>query len=144
MFSLVPFDSTKYAVDRFDPFRDLGRWEKQFFGGMRPEFKMDIMDKGDVYVLEAELPGFDKKDIGIEIEGDYLTIHAERSSEKEEKDENGKYIHCERSYGSCSRSLHIGNVKEEEIRASYENGVLKLTLPKKDAGKPSSRRLEIN
>ena len=133
------------------------------------EFKTDIKDEGDRYEalgtiynkdydfwsdalreaeldryeLEADLPGFDKKDIHLDINGDMLTVSAERHSEHEEKDKKNKYVRCERSYGSYSRSFDLSGVKADEIKAKYENGVLKLTMPKKENTLPEARHLEI-
>lgn len=128
----------------YNPFRELEDLERSFWGS-NPlgEFKTDIKDNGDSYLLEAELPGFNKDDIHVDIDGGYLTISAERHSENEEKDKKGNYIKCERSYGSFSRSFDVSNVKTEEIAAEYKDGVLKLTMPKKEGTLPSSRRLEI-
>ena len=110
---------------------------------MLDEFKTDIKDEGDRYELEADLPGFDKKDIHLDINGDMLTVSAERHSEHEEKDKKNKYVRCELSYGSYSRSFDLSGVKADEIKAKYENGVLKLTMPKKDKSLPEARHLEI-
>ena len=107
------------------------------------EFKTDVTDEGDHYLLEADLPGFDKKDITLDINGDILTVHAERHSKVEEKDKKDKVIRMERSYGSYSRQYDISGVKTDEIKAKYDNGVLKLTLPKKEETLPASKRLEI-
>ena len=107
------------------------------------EFKTDVTDEGDHYLLEADLPGFDKKDITLDINGDILTVHAERHSKVEEKDKKDKVIRMERSYGSYSRQYDISGVKADEIKAKYDNGVLKLTLPKKEETLPASKRLEI-
>lgn len=107
------------------------------------EFKTDIKDEGDRYELEADLPGFDKKDIKLDINGDVLTVRAERHSEHEEKDKKGKYVRCERSYGCYSRDFDLSGVKADGIKAKYENGVLKLTLPKKTQALPETRHLEI-
>lgn len=93
--------------------------------------------------MKADLPGFDKKDIKLDINGDWLTINAERHSEHEEKDKKDKYICCERSYGSYSRRFNVSGVKTDEIKAKYDNGVLKLTLPKKGEELPESHHLEI-
>ena len=94
-------------------------------------------------MLEADLPGMKKEDIHIDIDGDRLSISAERSAVKEEKDENGGYVRCERSYGSFSRSFDISGIRGEDISAAYADGVLTLTLPKQARTVPASRRLEI-
>ena len=106
----------------YNPFREMDEFEKNFFAdpfsmfdtGAIAEFKTDITDNGDSYLLEADLPGFDKKDIKLDINGDWLTINAERHSEHEEKDKKDKYICCERSYGSYSRRFNVSGVKTDE------------------------------
>jgi HSP20 family protein len=122
-------------------FRD---FERDFFGGEMPinTFKTDIREEADKYVLEAEMPGISKSDVKIDIEGDYLTLSAERADEKEEK--GAGYIRRERSYGTFKRSFNIDNVDSESITAKYENGVLILEMPKKGEKTPTTRRLEIN
>ena len=123
MFELTPFDH-RDRLSFYHPFRDLDKLEEAFFGNnFSGGFRTDIKDSGDTYLLEAELPGFQKDDIAIDIKGDYLTITAE--------------------HGSFSRGFDISNVKADDISASYENGVLKLIMPKKENGLPNSRRLEI-
>ena len=141
MLALRPFANTFSA---YDPFRDMERLERTFFGNdffsaPAPVFKTDIQDKGDHFLLEADLPGVTREDISIDVEGDRLTVRAERKSEREEKD----YLCIERSYGTYSRSFDISAIKAEEITASYENGVLTLKLPKKESEAPASRRIEI-
>ena len=143
MYEMMPF-TRSHGVDLYRPFRDLEELERSLFAGSgAAAFKTDIRDTGDAYVLEADLPGMKKEDIHIDIDGDRLSISAERSAVKEEKDENGGYVRCERSYGSFSRSFDISGVQAENISAAYENGVLTLTMPKKEAAVPAARRLEI-
>ncbi len=141
MLSLRPFSNT---FSTYDPFREMERLERAFFGNdffsAAPAFKTDIQDKGDHFLLESDLPGIDRKDITIDLEGDRMIIRAERRNEREEKE----YLRCERSYGCYTRSFDISAVKADDITASYENGVLTLKLPKKEAEVPTSRRLEIN
>lgn len=143
MFEMMPF-TRSHGVDLYHPFRDLEELERSMFGtsGVNA-FRTDIRDTGDAYVLEADLPGMKKEDIHIDIDGDRLSISAERSASKEEKDEKVGYIRCERSYGSFSRSFDISGIRGEDISAAYEDGVLKLTLPKQTKTVPASRRLEI-
>lgn len=144
MFELTPFDRKRGHMEAFNPFKELEEIEKIFFSdNSLAEFKTDIKDTGTAYLLEADLPGFHKEDIHVDIDNSYLTISAERHSEAEEKDHKGNFVRCERSYGSFSRSFDISNVKAEEITASYKNGVLKLNMPKKDTATPTSRRLNI-
>lgn len=143
MFELIPFAHNR-GVDLYRPFRDLEELERNLFAGNTlGGFKTDIRDSGDAYVLEADLPGVKKEDIHIDINGDHLSISAQRSSSVEEKDKDGGYIRCERSYGSFSRSFDISGIRSEDISAAYDNGVLTLTMPKRAAAVPAARRLEI-
>ena len=88
--------------------------------------KTDIKEKKDKYVIDIDLPGYEKENIKIEVEDGYLTVHATIDSNKEEKEE-GKFVRKERYMGSCSRSFYVGDdVKEEDIKATFRNGILKL------------------
>lgn len=120
-----------------DPF---GSW---FDHSALASFKTDIKDNGDSYTLEADLPGFDKKDIHLDVNGDMLTIHAERKAEQEEKDDKNNYVRCERSFGSYSRQFDLSSVDADHMKATYDNGVLKLEMPKK-ALPDSARHIEID
>lgn len=149
MFELKPYTRKNHAV--YNPFREMDEWERGFFSdpfgffgnGTLDAFKTDIKDEGDHYELEADLPGFEKKDIQLDVNGDILTVRAERHSEHEEKDKKEKYMRCERSYGCYSRDFDVSNVDADTIKAKYENGVLKLTLPKKAEKLPEPRHLAI-
>ncbi|MCC3866165.1 Hsp20/alpha crystallin family protein [Terrisporobacter petrolearius] len=93
--------------------------------------KTDIQEKGNNYILDMDLPGYDKSDIKAQLKDGYLTITAQKNTSKEDKDEKGNYIRRERYCGKCSRSFYVGeNLKEEDIKASFNNGILKLTFPK--------------
>ena len=94
-------------------------------------------------LLEADLPGFEKKDITLDIQKDMLIVRAERKSKVEEKDKEDKVIRMERSYSSYTRSFDISGVDADKIKAKYVDGVLKLTLPKLEQRLPKGRRLEI-
>ena len=102
-----------------------------------------MTDEGDHYLLEADLPGFEKKDITLDIQNDTLIVRAERKSKVEEKDKKDKVIRMERSYGSYTRSFDISGVDADKIKAKYTDGVLRLTLPKLEQRLPEGRRLEI-
>jgi len=134
MFRITPYRNN---FDLFNVFGDF------FNNGEMPvnTFKTDIREEEGKYVLEAEMPGFSKDDVKIDIEGDYLTLSAERKSEKEET--KGGYIRRERSYGSFKRSFNIEDVDADNISAKYDNGVLLLDLPKRGEKAPKTRRLEI-
>lgn len=140
MYGLTPFE--KSGFDIFNAFND---FEKNFFGGSMPvnTCKTDIRDDGEKYVMEAELPGFTKEDIKLDINGSYLVLTAEHQNEKDEKDDKGKYIRKERSYGSYTRSFDITGVDTENISAEYKDGILKIDLPKKASEEPPVKRLEI-
>lgn len=140
MYGLTPFE--KSGFDIFNAFND---FEKNFFGGSMPvnTCKTDIRDEGEKYVMEAELPGFTKEDIKLDINGSYLVLTAEHKNEKNEKDDKGKYIRRERSYGSYTRSFDISGVDTENISAEYKDGILKIDLPKKASEEPPVKRLEI-
>ena len=140
MFGLTPFERKSY--DLFNAFHD---FERDFFGEERQvnSCKTDIRDEGERFVLEAELPGFDKKDIKLDINGGFLTLSAERSSENTEKDKDGRYVRRERSYGSYRRSFDLSGINSEQIDAEYKNGILFVNLPKKAVTVPETKRLEI-
>lgn len=96
--------------------------------------KTDIKERDSGYDLTIDMPGIKKEDIKAELNDGYLTISAESSSSNDEKDENGKYICRERYSGSYSRSFYVGDaVTEQDIIAKFEDGTLKLTVPKKEA-----------
>ena len=96
--------------------------------------KTDVKERDSDYEITMNLPGVKKEDIKAELKDGYLTIQASSNSGKDEKDENGKYIRRERYSGSCSRSFYVGEeVKDDEIKAKFENGLLTLTVPKKEA-----------
>ena len=145
MFELIPFERRGNRVSAYDPFRMLDEMERSFFGGNNhpamSTFRTDVTDTGDAFVLDAELPGFKKEDIKIDVENDCLTISAERKLDEEEKQKN--FIKRERYYGSFSRSFDVSGVNVDGIEAAYNDGVLKLTMPKKVETVPPTRRLEI-
>ena len=94
----------------------------------------DIKENDNDYELTMNLPGVKKEDVTAELKDGYLTIHATSNQNKDEKDEYGKYIRRERYSGSCNRSFYVGDaVTEEDIKANFENGTLKMTIPKKEA-----------
>ena len=98
--------------------------------------KTDIKENDKGYELDVDLPGYKKEDVKAELKDGYLTISASNDNTKEEKDEDGKYIRKERYTGSVSRSFYVGKyVTEEDIHAKFENGILKLSVPKVDTPK---------
>ena len=94
--------------------------------------KTDVKDAGDHYELEMEMPGVEKENIKAELKDGYLTVTAQQNTNKDEKDKEGNYIRRERYAGTLSRSFYVGDaVSEEDIHAKYEDGILKLSVPKK-------------
>lgn len=140
MYGLTNYRNNENSI--FDPFKD-------FFGGLFSDdmsensCRTDIRDEGDRYIIESELPGFNKEDISVDISDGYMTVSAEHSAENDEKDDKGNYIRRERSYGSFSRSFDISDVDADHISAEYKNGVLEMILPKTQATKPETRRLTV-
>ena len=98
--------------------------------------KTDIQEKDDKYILDMDLPGYDKEDIKAQLKDGYLTISAQKNTSNDEKDEEGNYIRRERYCGKCSRSFYVGDsIKEEDIKANFNNGILQLSFPKEVARK---------
>ena len=141
MYSMIPFGRYNQSLNSlFDDF------ERSFFSGDRsqlPAYRTDIQDKGDHYLLEADLPGFQKEDIVLHLEDGVLTISAKHDETKDSRDQGGKYVCRERRTGSYARSFDVSGIREDGIGASYENGVLKLTLPKQGEQAPVSRKIAI-
>ncbi len=117
--------------------------ERSFFRGNLQEFRTDVSEDDTSYQISAELPGFKKEEINLDVEGDCLTISAQHSEENEESDEKKNYIKRERFYGSYSRSFDITGVDVDAIKAEYADGILKIDLPKVIPVAPASRKLEI-
>lgn len=139
MFDLMPYTSTPMSIGNL--FDSMAR---NFFSETQPNplvFKTDIIDKGDRYLMQAELPGFSREDIVLDLNGETLTIKAQHQEEKEEKQEN--YLRRERTFGSYKRSFDVSGIQTESITASYQNGVLELTLPKKEPTVPANRQIAI-
>ena len=122
--------------DFFDfPFYD-DKAEKKLYGHRAANLmKTDIQEHDDGYTLEMDLPGFKKEEIQIELNNGYMTISAAKGLDEDEKDKkSGKYIRRERYTGSCQRSFYVGeDVTEEDIKAEFKHGILKLFIPKKEA-----------
>ena len=141
MFELMPFGYRR--VSAYNPFRDFEEMSRSFWDDTNVSaFRTDITEKDGKYILEADLPGFKKEDISVDIDKDCLTITAEHKSE--EKEENAdSYIRRELYYGSYTRSFNVKGIDTEAITAAYNDGVLTLTMPKKEPEIPAARRLEI-
>lgn len=143
MFGIVPFKMNKDFNNTNDMYNSL---VGSFFNdemNMNNLLKADVKETKDAYILEADLPGMKKKDISIEYNQNYLTISAHRNNVKEDNDKKEKYIRKERNYGEVSRSFYVGNINKEEIKAKFENGVLEITLPKKEKVMNENNKIEI-
>ena len=112
----------------FDLFDDV--FGDSFFNeGASRLMKTDIKEKKNEYIIDIDLPGYDKEGIKLEIQDGYLTVSAEKNEEKEDK--HAKYLKRERFTGMCSRSYYVGdNLKEEDIKANFKNGILTIEFPK--------------
>lgn len=138
MFELIPF-----TRDENNLFRYLDNMERSLWNGFGDinQFRCDIQDKGDKYLLEAELPGFQKEDISVQVNGDEMVITARHNSEAEKKEKN--YLRRERKFGSYSRSFNVSGIDTSGITAAYNNGVLELNLPKQKAEVPAAKTIAI-
>ncbi|BEU86926.1 Hsp20/alpha crystallin family protein [Selenomonas sp. TAMA-11512] len=152
MFGLVPFrnnnslarpeSSLKSLFDVFnEPFFQSGLNALRDLGAS--SFKVDVKDEGDRYTLHADLPGTKKEDISLSYEDSYLTIATKTQTEKDEKDDEGRYIRRERSYGNASRSFYINDIDKEKIDAAFADGVLTITLPKLAEATPPAQQITI-
>ena len=114
-----------------------------------PEFpnvmKMDIVERNDKHEIDIDIPGYNKGDISIELHNGMLTVAAEKKNVTEEKNDEGKVIHSERYFGKCSRQIEVGkDVTEEDIHASYNNGVLHLEITRKEKVEPEKKIISID
>ena len=131
---------TIFGENLFDDFMD-DSFERNFFGSRNPLYgkhsknlmKTDVKETDNGYELDIDLPGFKKDEITAHLEDGYLTVSAAKGVDKDEKDKEGRYIRRERYSGSMTRSFYVGNaVTEQDIKAKYEDGILSLSIPKKD------------
>ena len=129
-----------FGENLFDDFMD-DNFERNFFGSRNPLYgkhsknlmKTDVKETDNGYELDIDLPGFKKDEITAHLEDGYLTVSAAKGVDKDEKDKEGRYIRRERYSGSMTRSFYVGNaVTEQDIKAKYEDGILSLSIPKKD------------
>ena len=121
----------------FNAFPELRDAEKKLYGkNVSREMRTDIHEHDDRYEVDIDLPGFKKEEISLDLENGYMTVSASRSLDREETNRKGKVIRQERYAGSLQRSFFVGeDITSEDIGAKFENGVLSITVPKKDAPK---------
>lgn len=99
--------------------------------------KTDVQEHDDHYEVDIDLPGFKKEELSLELKDGCLVISAAKGLDRDEEEKNGRFVRRERYVGSMSRSFYVGkDLKQEDIHARYESGVLRLTIPKMDARKP--------
>ena len=130
-----------FGENLFDDWMDsCDDFDRYFFGKKNPLYgkhaknmmKTDVKETDDSYEVDIDLPGFKKDEINATLEDGYLTISAAKGLDKDEKDKKGKYIRKERYAGAMSRSFYVGDgVTQDEVKAKYENGILRLSIPKK-------------
>ena len=126
-----------FSENLFDDFFD-NTFEKNFFGGSNPLYgkhaknlmKTDVKETDSSYKLAIDLLGFQKDEVNVELKDGYLTVSAAKGLNKDEEDKDGRFIRQERYAGACSRSFYVGNIRPEDVQCKYEDGVLKLTMPK--------------
>ncbi|MCI5494515.1 Hsp20/alpha crystallin family protein [Oliverpabstia sp.] len=130
---LVPsIFSNNFVDDLFDDVFPFGGMNYRFPKADSAVMNTDVKEYDDRYQLDLELPGMKKEDIQAELKDGYLIINAKHEDKQDEKDDKGKFIRKERYYGSYQRSFYVGDaVQQEDIKASFENGVLTLEVPKK-------------
>ena len=120
--------------DAFDDF-----FRPLFYDEKLDAMKTDIKETKDAYIMDVEMPGFEKEDIALELENGYLTIRAEKNEKNAKEEEEHRYVRNERSV-SCQRSYYVGEAEEGDIKAKYVNGILSVTIPKKEEKKPESKK----
>ena len=130
-----------FGENLFDDWMDDFGFRDNFFSGKNPLYgkhaknimKTDVRETDKGYELDVDLPGFKKDEIKLELDNGYLTISAAKGLDKDETDkETGKYIRRERYAGNLSRSFYIGDVKQEDVKAAFKNGILSISVPKED------------
>ena len=134
-----------FGEDLFNDWFSFPDIDKKFYGKNTDQvMKTDIKEKDNEYEVDIELPRFKKEDVKAELKDGYLTISAAKNVNNDEKKEDGKYIRKERFSGNVSRSFYVGeDMTQEDIHAKFEDGMLKLTVPKKEAKKVEDKKSYI-
>ena len=150
MFDMIPFTRFNSLYSPYNAFGDMEEFERNFFKNAFMnfkkfnEFKTDIEDAGKCYKISIDMPGFKKEDVAVEINRGALRVSAKREEKLDENGQDKNYIIRERSYGSFARSFDISDVDCENIKVKFKDGVLKITLPKKEhAQEQTARKIEI-
>ena len=132
--NMIPFGHNR-LFDLFDSF------DQELLTTMTGSFRTDILDRGDAYVLQAELPGFRKEYINLELKDGVLTIEAKREEQSEEEKEG--YLRRERRTGTFSRRFNVSGIQEDAVSARFQDGILELTLPKVQPEVPVPQKITI-
>lgn len=147
MSTYLPSVFGENLMDMFDDFdrsffHGFGQPGRTLYGkNAQHMMKTDVKETEDGYELDVDLPGFKKEEIKLELNNGYLTISTEKTLEKNEENKKGKILRQERYAGMMQRSFYVGEtLEEEDIKAKYENGVLHLTIPKKEARKAPEKK----
>ena len=127
------------------PMRELANVDRRLYGKNASHImKTDVKETDGNYELEIDLPGFKKDEINVKLEDGYMTISATKGLDTEKKDKHGKIIRQERYAGAMQRSFYVGEgVRTEDVKAKYEDGVLKLDIPKKELSLPGNNTIAI-
>ena len=129
--------------NEFDLFDDFFKGDDFFPRRESTIMKTDIKEKKDKFVIEVDLPGYEKENINLELNDGYLEITA-KVEKVDDKEEDGKFIHKERFYGHCSRNFYVGDqITKEDIHAEFKNGTLRIDVPKKEEKKALSESNHI-
>ena len=127
-----------FGENLFDDFFDNDFMSFPAWSGRNPLYgknaknlmKTDVRETENTYEVDVDLPGFKKDEISVDLKDGYLTISAAKGLDKDQKDQNGKYIRQERYAGAMSRSFYVGDVQPEQVSAKYKDGILQISLPK--------------
>lgn len=147
MSTYLPTLFTENLVDMFNGFdRELNRgmrWADQMLGSKPAPhiMKTDVRETENAYELDMELPGYSKNEISLDLQNGNLTVSASKSEEKKDTDDKGRVLRQERYVGNMSRSFYVGShVTEEDVKARFEDGVLRISVPKKEAKKVEEKK----
>ena len=122
---------TNRAFDLFDDMFHDSFFSRPFQNATTQIMKTDVQENDQAYMMDIELPGYAKENVQAELKDGYLTITASKDENKDTKDDNGKFIRKERYTGTCKRSFYVGEeVKQEDIKAAFKDGILRLMVPK--------------
>jgi HSP20 family molecular chaperone IbpA len=138
MIRRLPYIRSNVGTDLFDGFDSFfrGFWDDE------EVMKTDVKEEEKEFVLEIDLPGYEKENIGLSLENGYLIVSAKKTEEIKDEDKKSKYLRRERRFGSVSRSFFVGEgLKEEDFKASFKNGVLQIVFPKETPKKLEEKKI---